>query len=94
MSDQHTPQPVIAKTRRHRHHHTPAPVIGNDDELLTIQEVADVLRVDASTVRRWASTGALGVVILPHANKRRVYRVPKSVVEKLLSESTAQGGAI
>jgi excisionase family DNA binding protein len=60
------------------------------NDLLTIQEVADILRVDPTTVRRWVRDGVLDAVALPHRNKRVAYRVKRETVEKLLSESSSQ----
>ena len=58
------------------------------DELFTVREVARQLRVDATTVRRWIKNGALEAITLPHRGKRREYRIRKSTLETLLSEST------
>jgi excisionase family DNA binding protein len=60
------------------------------DDLLTAQEVADILRVDATTVRRWVKSGALEAVALPHQNKRVTYRIKRESVEKLLNGSVPQ----
>ncbi len=56
-------------------------------ELLTVSEVARILRVDDTTVRRWVKQGALEAVILPHVNERQAYRVRKSTLEKLIGTS-------
>ncbi|QBD78787.1 DNA-binding protein [Ktedonosporobacter rubrisoli] len=53
-------------------------------DLLTVSEVARILRVDDTTVRRWVKQGALEAVILPHVNERQAYRVRRSIVEKLI----------
>lgn len=53
-------------------------------ELLTVSEVARILRVDDTTVRRWVKQGALEAVVLPHVNERQAYRVRKSTLEKLI----------
>jgi len=58
-------------------------------DLLTVQEVADILRVDATTVRRWIKTGALEAVSLPHNGLRNAYRIKRETVEKLFSEGLA-----
>lgn len=56
------------------------------NELLTLDEVADIFRVDASTVRRWIRIGAIKGIALPHRKgKRCVYRVRKSEVQAHLS---------
>lgn len=54
------------------------------DELLTVHEVAQRLRVDDTTVRRWIKNGILDAVILPHRGKREVYRVKRHTLEGLL----------
>ena len=56
-----------------------------DDSLLTIQEVAELLRVDECTVRRWATNGSLEVIVLPHVGRRKLYRVRGIVIKKLLA---------
>jgi excisionase family DNA binding protein len=67
----------------HAHHH-------EDDGLLTVKEVAQRLRVDDTTVRRWIKNGVLEAVTLPHLNKRQAYRVKNSVLKLLLAGSTIQ----
>ena len=60
----------------------------DQEELLTVREVARRLRVDDTTVRRWIKNGSLGAITLPHRGKRSAYRVKKSTMDKLLSGST------
>ena len=59
------------------------------DELLTVSEVAQILRVDDATVRRWVKMGVLEAVTLPRLNKRQVYRIRRSTVEKILGEGSS-----
>lgn len=59
-------------------------MLEESSDLLTIQEVADRLRVDATTVRRWVKGGILEAVILPHPGARKSYRVRSSTIEALL----------
>jgi excisionase family DNA binding protein len=54
--------------------------------LLTVHEVATMLRVDNTTVRRWVKVGMLEAVSLPHKNIRTPYRIKRETVEKLLSQ--------
>ena len=54
-------------------------------ELLKVHEVAEILRVDDTTVRRWIKGGALEAVTLPHVNERQAYRVRRSDVDKVLN---------
>jgi len=56
-------------------------------DLLTVSEVADILRVDATTVRRWVKYGVLNAVSLPHARKRQSYRIKRETLEALLAKN-------
>ena len=56
----------------------------DQEELLTVREVARRLRVDDTTVRRWIKNGSLEAITLPHKCKRQAYRVKKSTMDKLL----------
>jgi excisionase family DNA binding protein len=58
-------------------------------ELLTVREVADTLRVDGTTVRRWVKNGALEAVTLPHRNSRLAYRIKRDTVTQLLNGGVA-----
>jgi excisionase family DNA binding protein len=58
-------------------------------ELLTVSEVARILRVDDTTVRRWAKQGTLEVVALPHVGERQSYRVKRETLDKLLGQVAA-----
>src|SRR5438477_3892054 len=58
------------------------------DDLLTIAEVARILRVDDTTVRRWVKLGVLEAVVLPHSNVRQAYRIKRGTLEKLLGSDT------
>jgi excisionase family DNA binding protein len=62
--------------------------MSGDKELLTVSEVADILRVDSTTVRRWVKQGILEAVVLPHANKRCAYRIKREIVDKLLNTTS------
>jgi excisionase family DNA binding protein len=53
-------------------------------ELLTIAEVAQILRVDNTTVRRWVKVGALEAITLPHRNERQSYRIKRKTLNKVL----------
>lgn len=71
------------------------------EELLTVRDVAQHLRVDGTTVRRWINAGALQAVTLPHVGKRQAYRVKRSTLDALLEgryslptmEEVSQNGA-
>jgi predicted site-specific integrase-resolvase len=60
---------------------------GSVEDVLTTQEFARWIHVHASTVVRWARSGALDVVRLPRGhNKRGEYRVRVSTVNALVGE--------
>jgi len=59
----------------------------NNEELLTVHEVAQILRVDDTTVRRWVKNGVLEAVSLPHVGKRQSYRIRRSTLDALLTQS-------
>ncbi len=61
-----------------------------NEELLTVREVARRLRVDDTTVRRWVKNGLLEAVTLPHRGKRQAYRIKRSTVEMLLNTTLPQ----
>lgn len=54
------------------------------NDLWTVDEVAQRLRVDAITVRRWIKQGALNAITLPHKGTRRVYRITQTTLNALL----------
>jgi excisionase family DNA binding protein len=53
-------------------------------EVLTVSEVARILRVDDTTVRRWVRQGALEGVVLPHTNARQVLRIKRETLDEVL----------
>lgn len=57
----------------------------NQPELLTVREVARILRCDDTTVRRWIKQGALEAITLPHARERQAYRVKRETLDNLLN---------
>jgi excisionase family DNA binding protein len=59
------------------------------NDLLTVHEVAQQLRVDDTTVRRWIKSGALDAVALPHSGKRCGYRVRKYTLAALFNPEPA-----
>jgi excisionase family DNA binding protein len=62
------------------------------NDLLTVAEVADILRVDATTVRRWIKSGALEAISLPHngLGVRNAYRIKRETLEALLANGLPQ----
>ena len=60
-----------------------------DDRLLTVKEVAERLRANPQTVRRWLREGRLKGV-MPGGEKLG-YRIPASEVARLLKGETEPG---
>ena len=60
------------------------------NDLLTVSEVARILRVDDTTVRRWVKQGALEAIVLPHVNMRQAYRIKRETLNKILAENLPQ----
>jgi len=57
-----------------------------ENELLTVQEVAEQLRVDVTTVRRWIKGGVLKGVKLPGSpGQKGNYRIHRSEVDAVLN---------
>ena len=59
-------------------------------DLLTVSEVARILRVDDATVRRWVKQGILEAVLLPHVHSRQVYRIKRETLDKVLGDTQQQ----
>ena len=59
------------------------------EELLTVREVAQALRVDDTTVRRWIKNDALAAVTLPHRGTRQAYRIRRGDLDRILVGTTA-----
>jgi excisionase family DNA binding protein len=57
--------------------------------LLTVREIAQAVRVDETTVRRWIKNGVLDAVTLPHQNKRMAYRIKQATLDALLNTTVA-----
>jgi len=62
-----------------------AKVTDDEADLLTVREVAQQLRVDETTVRRWITNGVLEAITLPHHGKRQAYRIRRSTLNALLT---------
>lgn len=65
--------------------------IPEPSNLLTIHEVAQILRVDDTTVRRWINGGGLDAVRLPHAGKRHGYRIRKETLDHAIETGSFAG---
>ena len=55
-------------------------------DLLTVSEVAQILRVDDTTVRRWIKNGVLEAITLPNKGLKHAYRVKRETVNALFGE--------
>ncbi len=64
-----------------KQHRTPT-----ESPLLTLREVAGLLRVEVSTVHRWIKNGALAGVTLPGAGRQHVYRVQRATIDAILAD--------
>jgi excisionase family DNA binding protein len=62
-----------------------ARVAHDEADLLTVREVAQQLRVDDTTVRRWIKNGVLEAITLPHRGSRQAYRIRRSTLNALLT---------
>ena len=65
-------------------------MVNDEADLLTVREVAQQLRVDDTTVRRWIKNGVLVAITLPHHGARQAYRVRRATLEALLSSPQQQ----
>ena len=72
---------------------TSKPLDEEEDDLLTVREVARRLRVDDTTVRRWIKNSVLDAITLPHRGKRQVYRIRCSTLDALLTPSSSREAA-
>ncbi|GAC1350659.1 MAG: hypothetical protein NVSMB27_35270 [Ktedonobacteraceae bacterium] len=62
-------------------------MVQDEEDLLTVREIAKKLRVDETTVRRWIKNGVLEAVALPHRGTRQTYRIRRSTLDTLLHSS-------
>jgi predicted site-specific integrase-resolvase len=57
-------------------------------QVYTVGEVAKLLRVDSTTIRRWAQNGALqeglDFFVLPNSGKRRIIRFTEAQYQQIL----------
>ncbi|GAC1662327.1 MAG: hypothetical protein PVS3B3_33450 [Ktedonobacteraceae bacterium] len=58
------------------------------DELMTMQEVAQILRMDEATVRRWARSGIIDVIELPRVKKNTRYRMRRTAFDAMLNNTS------
>jgi len=72
---------MIAQDQKEGH------VVHDEADLLTVREVAQKLRVDDTTVRRWIKNGVLEAITLPHRGTRQAYRIRRATIDALLAPS-------
>ena len=60
-------------------------MVNDEADLLTVREVAQTLRVDDTTVRRWIKNGVLEAITLPHKGARQAYRIRRATLNALLT---------
>ena len=58
-----------------------------EHEYMTVREVARMLRVDATTVKRWIHHGKLEAIALPATGIRKEHRIPRAAIRKILGTS-------
>ncbi|HET9918401.1 MAG TPA: helix-turn-helix domain-containing protein, partial [Ktedonobacteraceae bacterium] len=56
-------------------------MVNDEADLLTVREVAQTLRVDDTTVRRWIKNGVLEAITLPHKGARQAYRIRRATLD-------------
>jgi excisionase family DNA binding protein len=59
----------------------------NQQALLRVKDVARILHVDPTTVRRWVKEGLLEAVPLPHKGKRVGYRFRRETIDAILAST-------
>lgn len=59
--------------------------ISSEARLVTVQEAADLLRVDSSTINSWINKGLVPYIELPSAGDRKSYRLPLNALLQSLS---------
>lgn len=57
-----------------------------EESLLTVQQVADALRVDDANVRRWIKHGVMEAVRLPRRGDRQRYRIRRETLDNILNQ--------
>ena len=69
--------------------------MSSDDDLLTVSEVADILRFDRKTVGRWIKIGVLEAVDLAESGGTyHIYRVKRRDISKLIEGGKSEENAV
>lgn len=61
--------------------------VQEQDQLMTVTEVAQRLRLDATTIRRYIKNGLMDAIALPHRGKRQAYRIKQATLTALLANT-------
>jgi excisionase family DNA binding protein len=56
----------------------------NDDELLTVAEVAEILKLHEQTARKWVREGKIPSIYL--GSRQAGYRVKRSTINRIAAE--------
>jgi len=57
----------------------------SEDELVTVEYVAQKLGVDGTTVRRWIKMGIVSYIELPHVGKRSTFRFRRADLSNIMT---------
>ncbi len=76
--------PVIIERTYHR-----GDVFMLDDEMLTADEVARIMKVNIRTVRQWVSNGELAIISIG----KREYRIARSELNRFIRERQERKGS-
>ena len=56
------------------------------EKLFTVKDVARILQVSESTVRRWIEEGTMRSICLRDKDNRKTIRIKHSIIKKLLED--------
>ncbi len=59
-----------------------------DDEMLTADEVAKIMKVNIRTVRQWVANGEISIIWIG----KREYRIARSALNKFIQERQGRKG--
>jgi Helix-turn-helix domain len=59
--------------------------ISSEARLVTVQEAADLLRVDSTTINGWINKGLVPYIELPGTGERKSHRLPLNALLQSLS---------
>jgi excisionase family DNA binding protein len=56
------------------------------EKLFTVRQVARILQVDDTTIRKWIKNGEIEAILLPGGRLKKRYRIRKSTVDAILNQ--------